>query len=182
MPFEIETDTLRIRPWREATDRPAFCAMTADPVMMRYMSDGIPWSDAMNDEFFARQQRTLDAAGVCMGALVWKETDEVIGVAGLQPLGTTGNLEVGWWVQRVHQGKGLATAAGAAMVRYAFETLDQPCVKAITLPGNQASRRVMEKLGMRYEGVVTGRQLGHRLPEIEVVLYGIERTGGHTAV
>ncbi len=165
-----------IRPWHEPTDRPAFCAMTADPIMMRYMSDGIPWTDAMNDDFFARQQRHLDAAGVCMGALVHKTTDAVIGVAGLQPLGSTGYLEVGWWVMRAFQGQGLATEAGRALVAYAFDELDQSEVKAITLPGNLASRRVMEKVGMTYEGIVTGRQLGHRLPELEVVLYGVTCT------
>ncbi len=173
--FIAESPSLLIRPWHEPTDRPAFCAMTSDPVMMRYLSDGIPWTDAMNDDFFARQQRHLDVAGVCMGALVHKATDEVIGVAGLQPLGTTGYLEVGWWVMRTYQGQGLATEAGRALVAYGFEQLDLPAVKAITLPGNLASRRVMEKVGMAYEGIVTGRQLGHRLPELEVVMYGVTR-------
>ncbi|MDZ4701239.1 MAG: GNAT family N-acetyltransferase [Rhodothermales bacterium] len=176
MRFTIETDRILIRPWHEPTDRPAFCAMTADPVMMRYMSDGIPWTDAMNDDFFARQQRHLDAAGVCMGALVQKQTDEVIGVAGLQPLGTTSHLEVGWWVMRAFQGQGIATRAGRMAIHYAFTELDQSGVKAITLPGNLASRRVMEKLGMAYEGIATGKQLGHRLPDLEVVLYGIDRS------
>lgn len=175
MSFLIESDTLLIRPWYEPTDRPAFCAMTADPVMMRYMSDGIPWTDAMNDDFFVRQRRNLDTAGVCMGALVDRATDDVIGVAGLQPLGTSGFLEVGWWVMRAHQGKGIATRAGRMAIQFVFTELDLPAVKAITLPGNLASRRVMEKVGMTYEGVVTGRELGHRLPELEVVLYGIDR-------
>jgi RimJ/RimL family protein N-acetyltransferase len=173
--FIVETETLLIRPWHEPTDRPAFCAMTADPIMMRYMSDGIPWTDAMNDDFFVRQRRNMETAGVSMGALVDRESDKVIGVAGLQPLGTTGLLEVGWWVMRTYQGRGIATQAGRMAMDYAFDALDQTEVKAITLPGNLASLRVMEKLGMTYEGVVTGRQLGHRLPELEVVMYGATR-------
>ena len=174
MSFFVESERLLIRPWQDPTDRPAFVAMSGDPVMMRYMSDGIPWSDTMNDEFFERQRRQLDAAGVCMGALVLKATDDVIGVAGLQPLGGTGDLEVGWWVMRAQQGQGYATEAGAALIAHALDVLALPRVKAIAHPGNQASRRVMEKVGMRYEGVVTGRQLGHRVEEMEVVLYGIE--------
>jgi len=48
-------------------------------------------------------------------------------------------------------------------------------VMAITDHENRASRRVMEKICMTYLRDTNGVELGHRSPEIEVVLYSIER-------
>ena len=46
-------------------------------------------------------------------------------------------------------GKGYATEAAAGMLEFAFEELELPLVYAGCAPDNHASRRVMEKLGMR---------------------------------
>ena len=67
-----------------------------------------------------------------------------------------------------------AEAASGAL-RHAFETVGGARVLAITDHENWGSRRVMEKIGMTYLKDTNGVELGHRMPEIEVVLYGIER-------
>ena len=53
-------------------------------------------------------------------------------------------------------------------MNYVLDTLDRPRVVAVIDPGNEPSKRVVARLGMRYEARVTGAQLGHRLPEIVV--------------
>ena len=55
--------------------------------------------------------------------------------------------EVGWSVDPVHWGRGLATEAGRASVAWAFGGLGLTRVVSITVEANLASRRVMEKLG-----------------------------------
>ena len=174
MPFSIVTERLEIRPWQPA-DRPAFAALATDPEMMRYMTNGVPWTAAEIDAYFKRQAGTLEQHGICLGALVERSTGRVIGLAGLQYLGTTGDLETGYWVARDLWGNGYATEAASGALRHAFETLGGPRVTAITQPDNRASRRVMEKIGMTFLRETTGAALGHRHPEIEVVLYAIER-------
>ena len=106
-----------------------------------------------------------------MGALVEKSSGLVVGVAGTQPLGTTGDLEIGWWLARPFWGRGYATEAGAAAMRHVLETLGRPRVTAIVDPGNEASVRVVKRLGMHYEGRYTGAQLGHRIAEMVVDLF-----------
>lgn len=176
--FHLETDRLLIRPW-QPTDRAALLTMTEDPEVMEFVHGGTPYSDAELDEFLTRQQRQLDELDLCMGALVEKASGRVVGVAGVQPLGTTGDLEIGWWLARDCWGRGYATEAGGAAMRHVLETLGRNRVVAIIDPGNQRSVRVVERLGFRFEAQVTGAQLGHRKPKIVVDLFarGVRRPG-----
>ena len=59
--------------------------------------------------------------------------------------------EVAWAIARERWGEGLATEMATAALDVAFGPLALPSVVAFTQPHNQASRRVMERLGMTYE-------------------------------
>ena len=99
----------------------------------------------------------------------------MVGLSGLQPLGTTADVEIGWWVLPELQGRGLGSEAGAGCLRYAWDTLGLRRVAAIAMPDNRPSIRIMEKLGLRFERLATGRDLGLAAPDVEVVVYAIER-------
>jgi RimJ/RimL family protein N-acetyltransferase len=174
--FQLETDRLLLRPWQR-TDRPAFTALTYDPEVMRYVHGGLPYSEGEVDEWFTRQARQLAEHDVCMGAMIEKASGRLVGLAGTQPLGTTGHLEIGWWLAREVWGRGYATEAGGAAMRHVLETLGHKRVVAIIDPGNEPSKRVVARLGMQYEARYTGRQLGHRKPEIVVDLFFREGEG-----
>jgi ribosomal-protein-alanine N-acetyltransferase len=171
--FRLETDRLYIRPWTPA-DRPAFTGLTEDPEVMRYVHGGQPYAEDEVDEWFTRQARQLAEHDVCMGALIEKATGRLVGIAGTQPLGTTGNFEIGWWLARDVWGRGYATEAGGAAMRHVLETLGHKRVVAIIDPDNEPSKRVVGRLGMHYESRVTGEQLGHRKPQIVVDLFAKE--------
>ena len=135
---------------------------------MRYVHAGLPYNEDEIDEWFVRRARQIEELDMCMGALIEKSTGDLAGVAGAQPLGTTGDLEIGWWLARDRWGRGYATEIGRAAMNYVLDTLARPRVVAVIDPGNEPSKRVVARLGMRYEARVTGAQLGHRLPEIVV--------------
>lgn len=63
----------------------------------------------------------------------------------------TGTL--GYWIGQPHAGQGVGTASARAMLDFAFEALKLHRVEAACVPGNQASRRVLEKAGFRHEGL-----------------------------
>ena len=180
-PFLIETDRLLIRPW-EPRDDAGFREMVGDPEMMRYISGGMQWDEERIAEFHARQRRHLASHGCCMGALVERASGELAGVCGLQPLRVSSDLEVGWWVAKHLWGRGLATEGGAAALRFGWEQLGLRRVKAIAEPENRASLRVMQKLGLRFERLATGRELGLPSPDLQIVVYGIERPPSAPAV
>jgi RimJ/RimL family protein N-acetyltransferase len=171
--FRLETERLIIRPW-EPGDRDAFRVMAQDVRVMRYINGGVPLTEQEIDEAMARQARNLAEHGFCIGALVEKDGGRVIGVAGAQPLGTTGDLEIGWWLAPEVWGRGYATEAGAAAMRFVLDTLQRERVLAIIDPPNEASKRVAARIGMHYVRRTTGVELGHRLPEIVVDLFARE--------
>lgn len=97
--FQLETERLLIRPW-QSDDRPAFIRIHRHPEVTRYIHGGVPYSEPEIDDFFGRQARQLAEHALCMGAVVEKASGDVIGGAGTQPLGTTGDLEIGWTLAR----------------------------------------------------------------------------------
>ncbi len=90
-----------------------------------------------------------------MCALIWKATVEMIGASGLQPLEDTGETEVGYGMIKEFWGRGIGYECASAWLRYGFETAGLEKIVAVAYPENAASRRIMEKCGMRYEKTET---------------------------
>lgn len=88
--------------------------------------------------------------GFGMWAVLEKATGRMLGHAGLQCLEDTGEVEVAYYLGRPAWGKGYAKEAGAAALRFGFETLGLPRVMAVVRPENLASQRVLAKLGLRH--------------------------------
>jgi ribosomal-protein-alanine N-acetyltransferase len=63
------------------------------------------------------------------------------------------NAFVGYWVDKARAGRGLAPEATVVVLRFAFEELSLHRVEVAIVPRNHASRRVVEKLELREEGV-----------------------------
>jgi ribosomal-protein-alanine N-acetyltransferase len=85
-----------------------------------------------------------------------------------QPLGTIGywdpftmspafnGFEIWYQVHQDHRGKGLATQAASMLVNHLFNATSVNRIQATVVVGNDASCRVLEKSGMRKEGVIRG--------------------------
>jgi RimJ/RimL family protein N-acetyltransferase len=172
MTFHIEAERVVIREWL-ASDEHSLRALATDPVVVRYVSNGEPWSDARIQEFLTRQRRHVAQRGFCFGAMAVKSSTEVIGLAGLQPMGTTADVEIGWWLKPAYWGCGLATEAGRAALDAAFTRFELPRVVAIAHPDNRPSIRVMERLGLVFERHATGRDLGLSVPDVDLALYAV---------
>ncbi len=60
---------------------------------------------------------------------------------------------IGYWIDEAVAGQGLMPESVVTLMQYAFESLRLHRVEVNIIPRNQASRRVVEKLGLRMEGV-----------------------------
>jgi [ribosomal protein S5]-alanine N-acetyltransferase len=60
---------------------------------------------------------------------------------------------IGYWVDEARAGQGIVPEAVVAVLRFAFESLHLHRVEISIIPRNRASRRVVEKLGIRLEGI-----------------------------
>jgi len=161
----LETERLRLRPFREA-DLEAYAAMVADPQTMTFMGGPRDRARAWADIAWCLGHWTLRGYG--LWAAEEKASGDLVGRIGLlNPEGWPG-LEVGWLMARSHWGRGLATEGGRASLAYAFEALGADHVISLINPDNAASIRVAEKLGERPEPSV-------ELFGVETLVYGIAR-------
>jgi RimJ/RimL family protein N-acetyltransferase len=159
----LETARMRLMPW-QPDDWLLLRPIATDPEVVRYISNGEPWPDERIREWARRQVNNFGKFGFCMWKLFDKETSEMIGFCGLQPLDGTQEIEIGWWLGHTWWGKGLATEAAREALRDGFERAGLERIVAIAMPENLASTHIMEKLGMKYEREMTHRGVG-------VVLY-----------
>lgn len=147
---QLTTDRLQLRPIG-LEDAPAFYALNSDPEVYRYTGEPPPSSLA---EVEARIANYPDYADYGFGRLacVLRETSEMIGFCGLKKLPELdGEVDLGYRLARAHWGRGLATEAGYAVLRFGFEALRLTRVIALVEPANLGSVRVLDKLGMTYE-------------------------------
>lgn len=100
--------------------------------------------------------------GIGRLAVVLKESNKFIGCAGLkfvnEPMETLPfYYNLGYRLTRKYWGRGYATEASVALVDYAFNKLNVPCVYALIETGNLKSRRVLEKAGFcEYKNMTDG--------------------------
>jgi RimJ/RimL family protein N-acetyltransferase len=92
--------------------------------------------------------------GFGLWAVELRETGEVIGVAGLGHLEDGPEVEVGYRFLKTQWGNGYATEAARVSIDFGLDELGLNEIVAVTLSTNLASRRVMEKCGLAFVGVV----------------------------
>ncbi len=153
---EFVTERLRLRGWRR-DDAPALAAMNADPEVMRYIGSGAkPYAEALE----RAESLVREAPGDGLG--LWAIEERAIGKsgtgvfhgwAGLFPLDDTQEIELAYRLAKSSWGRGIATEAARPLLAYGFDELRLDPIVAVTAPENRASRRVLEKLGFRYQGL-----------------------------
>lgn len=105
----------------------------------------LPWIRDRREALRARERYTL--------VVVLKETGRVIGICGL--IGCSWkhlNAELIYWLGKQYWGKGYMPEAAGRIVRFGFEELGLERISVGCFTRNEASRRVIEKLGFTYEG------------------------------
>lgn len=93
--------------------------------------------------------------GIGRWAVILKETNEFLGWSGIKFITNEINnhkdfYEIGYRFIEKHWGKGYATEAGKAFINYAFNVMKVDAVYAYADAGNENSRRILEKLDLRY--------------------------------
>lgn len=145
----LRTARLLLRPWRDADYEP-FAELNADPVVTRFFPRTLERveSDAMADRLRAR----IDETGWGLWAVEVPGVAPFIGFIGLQPVPFAAPfapaVEVGWRLARPYWGRGYAPEGAREALRFAFDVLGLDEVVSMTIPANEPSQRVMQKLGM----------------------------------
>lgn len=151
---EMETRRLRLRHFTPK-DVDELFRIYSDPELFKYMMN-----EVSQDKFVLWEQtRTIVDTLIenwqkhrfGVWAVVYKKNQKLIGHCGFKFLENTRDVQIGYLLLKSYWGKGLATEAASVALKYGFENTDLERVVAIAKHDNIASRRVMEKLGMKYE-------------------------------
>lgn len=149
---EIETGRLLLRGPTDA-DVEAWAAFLADPDVLQYLPRRAITSRERAERSFNainqgwRQQPVSDIGWV----ITLKSAGQLIGWCGAGTVEGSNEAELVYSLGKPYWGQGFATEAARALVRFAFERTGWDRIVAAILPGNIASRRVLEHLGFIYE-------------------------------
>jgi len=136
--------------------------MNADPRVMRWFPS--TQDRAASDAGAERFERLHDELGYTCWAVEVLESDRgpasFVGFVGLVPPSwhppfahTDPLVEIGWRLAPDWWGLGIAGEAAGAALRFAFDVAGLDEVVSFTVPPNLPSQRVMQRIGMRYDGV-----------------------------
>ncbi|HEU4564098.1 MAG TPA: GNAT family N-acetyltransferase [Gemmatimonadaceae bacterium] len=112
-----------------------------------------PYPDGAAELWIATHEQGFAAGTVVVFAVTERESGDVVGAVGLVVEPAHASAELGYWIATPYWGRGYATEAAGALVAFALGPLGLHRVQARHLIRNPASGRVMQKLGMRLEGV-----------------------------
>jgi RimJ/RimL family protein N-acetyltransferase len=148
---QLRTDRLVLRRWRTA-DLDAFARMNADQRVMEFFPRTLARHESA--ALIARFETGFVQRGYGLWALEIPGRASLAGFVGLMPVEPempfAPAVEVGWRLAPAHWGRGYATEAAGAVVRFAFEELELPSLVSFTAAINTRSRGVMERLGMEH--------------------------------
>jgi ribosomal-protein-alanine N-acetyltransferase len=152
MNLALETDRLILRPFEQA-DRNAMFVMDSNPKVHRFLGNEPLTAIEQVDSYIKAIQQQYEDNGIGRFVVQLKETQEVIGWAGLKFITEPENnhvnyYDIGYRLAEAYWGKGYATEAAIAWRNYAFNVMKVPAIFAVAHQENTGSNAVLRKIGM----------------------------------
>ncbi|MEO9594126.1 GNAT family N-acetyltransferase, partial [Rhodopirellula bahusiensis] len=136
--------------------------LNSNPDVLRYTGDS-PLNSAAQARQFIADYPDFREFGYGRWACVLKETQTVVGFCGPKYLPNLDVVDIGYHFLPDHWGRGIATEACTACLKFCLEVIGMRQIVAFVIPENIASIRVLEKSGMtydcdfNYDGIATHR-------------------------
>jgi RimJ/RimL family protein N-acetyltransferase len=153
----LETERLVLREF-VPEDAQAFFELNSAPEVLRYTGDTGPGSvEEARQGLCERPILDYQKHGFGRWAVIFRETGELIGFAGLKYLDDLQEVDLGYRFLPRYWGLGLATEASRPCIDYGFATLRLPRILGLVDPQNVRSVRVLQKLGFIFDGMIEYR-------------------------
>ncbi|MBB3016968.1 RimJ/RimL family protein N-acetyltransferase [Microvirga lupini] len=145
-------ERLRFHPWA-AEDFPLLAELHADPEVQHFLQMGDPpWDEAFLRAKFEGFRADYAAHGWTKFKVL-NIQGRFLGRAGFGCFDETGELELGYSFMRPFWGHGYASEAARALLDWVYRSVSVDHVIGFAVADNTASRRVLEKAGMRFTGL-----------------------------
>ncbi len=144
----LETPRLKLRPYTEADIPELLPLIGTREVAATTLRIAHPYTE-QDAKAFLELAKDPDKLWL---AITLRSDGRQIGGVGLRVEKQHQHAELGYWLGVPFWGHGYATEAAADILRYGFETLALHRIFASHFKHNQASGRILKKIGMKYEG------------------------------
>ena len=148
----LHTERLTLRALR-ALDAEDMYEYARDPEVTKYLLWSEHKSLAFTREYLEYIESRYALGDFYDWAIVLSDTGKMIGTCGFTKIDTVNHsAEIGYVLNPAYHRMGIAPEAAAEVMRFGYEELSLHRIEARFMEGNDASRTVMERLGMSFEG------------------------------
>jgi [ribosomal protein S5]-alanine N-acetyltransferase len=175
LPSTFTTERLILRPF-ELRDAQAVQHFASDfEIAKTTLSIPHPYPDGAAEAWIESLAPLAEKGRSYTFAITLRESGELIGCIGLNVHPEHARGEIAYWIGRPHWGRGYVTEAAREIVAFGFHELQLNRIYALAFTSNPGSYRVMEKIGMKYEGTLVGHVRKWE-SFMDLVSYGMTRT------
>ena len=151
----LETDRLVLREL-DADDAPFILELLNEPGWLRHIGDrGIRTEEAARDYLRKGPMKMYREHGFGLWCVEVKPAGTPVGICGLIKRDGLDDVDIGFAVLARHERQGYGVESARAVMAYAREALGLQRIVAITSVDNHGSIRLLEKIGLRFEKMVT---------------------------
>lgn len=151
----LETPRLRLRELQTGRDEAFVLKLLNEEGFLKNIGDrGVRDLESARRYIIDGPGASYAANGFGLWCVESKTTGEPVGISGLIRRDVLEHVDIGYAFLAQVSGQGMATEAGQAVMAYGREALGLKTIVAITTPDNDASGRVLEKLGLAFEGMI----------------------------
>ncbi|MBR3119588.1 MAG: GNAT family N-acetyltransferase [Oceanobacillus sp.] len=151
---KIETERLILRKITKQ-DVPDMYAYCSDPEVTRFVTWNPHQSLADTEAFVEFILNNYKKKSLAPWGMEYKKTGKIIGTVDLASWNPTHqSAEIAYCIHQGYWGCGLTTEAAKSVIAFGFSNMDLIRIQARCFVANIGSERVMEKLGMTFEGII----------------------------
>ena len=171
----LKTQRLILRPFTLA-DAPELQRLANAPeIAATTLHIPHPYPQGMAETWIKQHPRMFEAGEGAVFAIELRREAALMGCVGLGCDSENQNAELGYWIGLPYWNRGYATEAARMVVAFGFAAFGLHRIKSSCFGSNPASARVLEKIGMRYEGRRREQLFKEGRGFEDVVEYGILR-------
>ncbi|MEO8446025.1 MAG: GNAT family N-acetyltransferase [bacterium] len=145
----IETERMYLREFTK-DDIEEMSVIYSDEDVMRYIGKGGRADKKQTGLMLESFIKSYEENGFGLFAVIEKGSDEIVGHCGFSKL-NNGDVEIAYLFSKKCWGKGMATEAAGATLRYGFSQLKLAKIVALAYPQNLPSVNVIQKIGLKSE-------------------------------
>jgi RimJ/RimL family protein N-acetyltransferase len=148
----LETERLKIREIDSAEDAEFIFRLLNSPKFLKFIGDrGVRSVDDASEFIESRYRQSYRDHGYGLYTVELKTSYEPVGMCGFVRRDTLPGPDIGFAFLPEHEGQGYGFESASAMMKYGREKLKFPRVLAITTTDNEASGKLLEKLGFEFD-------------------------------